>query len=242
MRLYCLSDDPNLPCFILTVHGRSILLDFPLATDHVLDYLPVPSPGCLNRFSCLPKYSIVSSSKENHLPQQIDELRLLHNQLYVYSPIEFYTFDSSQYDISLVDIILISNYETLLGLPYLYQKYPQLNAQIYMTEPTYRFGQQLMYELVAYVEQQSKMIRSHHQWRTDANLFDTIEDQQKDKKMKLFACAQKLMPCYSIADVDRCLSHATMVHFNEQIDLYSSIRATALSSAYALGTTIESTC
>ena len=206
MRLYCLSDDPNLPCFILTVHGRSILLDFPLPTDHLLDYLPVPSPGCLNHFSSLPKYNLLSTSKDAHLSQQIDELRLLHNQIYVYSPIEFYTCQSSQYDFSLIDIILISNYESLLALPYLFQKYPQLNAQIYLTEPTYRFGQQLMYELVAYVEQQSKMIQIDHQWRTDPDLFDAIEEQQqKSNAMKLFAHAQKLMPCYSVADVDRLL-------------------------------------
>ena len=187
MRLYCLSDDPNLPCFILTVHGRSILLDFPLPTNHILDYLPVPSPGCSNRFSSLPKYTLLSHNKENNLPQQIDEFRIYHNQLYVYSPIEFYTFDSNQYDFSLIDIILISNYETFLALPYLFQKYPQLNAQIYLTEPTYRFGQQLMYELVTYVEQQSKMIQMNNEWRYDPEIFDAIEEQQKGKMLKLFA-------------------------------------------------------
>lgn len=231
MRLYCLSDDPNQPCFVLTVHGRSILLDFPLPLDHILDYLPIPSAGCLNRFSSLPKFHFVSNTRDAHLREQIDEVRLLHNRLYLYSSIQFYTYDSSQYDFSLIDIILISNYENLLGLPYLFQKYPKLNAQIYMTEPTYRYGQQLMYELVAYVEQQSKMIYSDDQWRFDPNLFDAIED----RKLTIFAHAQKLMPCYSIADVDRCLSLVTMVHFNEQIDLYSSIRATAFSSGYCLG-------
>lgn len=235
MRLYCLSDDPNLPCFILTVNGRSILLDFPLPTDHLLDYLPIPSPGCLNRFSSLSKYELLSHNKENNLPQLIDELRLLNKQVYVYSPIEFYTLDSSQYDFSLIDIILISNYEALLALPYLFKKYKNLNAQIYLTEPAYRFGQQLMNELVLYVEQQSKMIQTDHEWRTNPDLFDAIEEQQKDKKLKLFAYAQKLMPCYSIEDVEKCLSHTTVVHFNEQIDLYSSIRASAISSGYCLG-------
>jgi integrator complex subunit 9 len=235
MRLYCLSDDPNLPCFILTVNGRSILLDFPLPIDHILDYLPVPSPGCLNRFITLPKYTLLPYNKENNLSQQIDELRILHNQLYVYSPIEFYTLDSNQYDFSLIDIILISNYETFLGLPYLFKKYQNLNAQIYLTEPTYRFGQQLMYELVTYVEQQSKMIQINNEWRYDSDIFDAIEEQQKDKKLKLFSYAQKLKPCYSIENVDKCLSHVTIVHFNEQIDLYSSIRASAISSGYCLG-------
>ncbi|CAF5049853.1 unnamed protein product [Rotaria sp. Silwood1] len=187
MRLYCLSDDPNLPCFILTINGRSILLDFPLPIDHLLDYLPIPSP------------------------------------------------DSNQYNFSLIDIILISNYETFLALPYLFKKYKNLNAQIYLTEPTYRFGQQLMYELVTYVEQQSKMIQTNKEWIYNSNIFDAIEEQQKDKKLKLFSYAQKLMPCYSMEDVDKCLSHVTIVHFNEQIDLYSSIRASAISSGYCLG-------
>ncbi|CAF0955301.1 unnamed protein product [Adineta steineri] len=235
MRLYCLSDDPNLPCFILTVNGRSILLDFPLPTDHLLDYLPVPSPGCLNHFSLLPKYTLLSHNKENNLPQQIDELRISHNQIYVYSPIEFYTLDSNQYDFSLIDIILISNYETFLALPYLYKKYKNLNAQIYLTEPTYRFGQQLMYELVNYVEQQSKMIQINNEWRYDSSIFDAIESQQNEKKLKILSFAQKLMPCYSIENVDKCLRHTTVVHYNEQIDLYSSIRASAISSGYCLG-------
>ncbi|CAF1943461.1 unnamed protein product [Rotaria magnacalcarata] len=235
MRLYCLSDDPNLPCFILTVYGRSILLDFPLPIDHLLDYLPIPSPGCVNRFSSLPKYKLLSHNKENNLPQQIDELRILHNQLFVYSPIEFYTLDSSQYDFSLIDIILISNYDTLLALPYLFKKYENLNAQIYLTEPSYRFGQQLMYEIVSYVEQQSKMIQTNDEWKYDPDIFDSIEEQQKEKKLKLFSHAQKLMSCYSIENVDKCLSHVTVVHFNEQIDLYSSIRASAISSGYCLG-------
>ena len=36
-------------------------------------------------------------------------------------------------------------------------------------------------------------------------------------------------------DVEKCLSHVTIVHFNEQMDLYSSIRASAISSGYCLG-------
>jgi hypothetical protein len=92
-----------------------------------------------------------------------------------------------------------------------------------------------MYELVIYVEQQSKMIQINNEWRYDPDIFDSIEDQQKDKKLKLFSYAQKLMPCYSIENVDKCLSHITIVHFNEQIDLYSSIRASAISSGYCLG-------
>lgn len=235
MRLYCLSDDPNLPCFILTVNGRSILLDFPLPNDHLLDYLPIPSAGCINRFSSTPKYKLLTHNKENNLSQQIDELRILHNQLYVYSPIEFYTLDSSQYDFSLIDIILISNYETLLALPYLFKKYENLNAQIYLTEPTHRFGQQLMYEIVHYVEQQSKIIQTDNEWRYDPDIFDAIEEQQKDKKLKILSYAQKLKPMYSIENVDKCLSHVTVIHFNEQIDLFSSIRASAISSGYCLG-------
>ena len=238
MRLYCLSGDPNTPCFVLTIQGRSILLDFPLPTDHILDYLPVPTPGCVNRFSSLPKLSFGPNAKDVHLPQQINELRVFNNRLFVHGPIEFYTLDSSQYDFSLIDIILISNYETLLGLPYLFKKYSQLNAQIYLTEPTFRFGQQLMYELVAYVEPQSKMIYASDKWRIDPDLFDAIEHEQRDKQMKFFTYAQKLMPCYSAADVDRCLNHTTIVHFDEQIDLYSSIRATAISSGYCLGTSL----
>ena len=236
MRLYCLSDDPNVPCFILTVHGRSILFDFPLPLDHLLDYLPVPSPGCLNRFSSLPKYVLLSHNKENNLPRQIDQLRLCQNQIYLYSPIEFYTLDSNQYDFSLVDIILISNYETFLALPYLFSKYPRLNAQIYATEPTYRFGQQLMFELVTYVQQQSKMIQTKNEWKSDPKIFDAIEEQQqKDHSSKFLTYAHKLQSCYSTTDVEKCLSHVTMVHFNEQIDLYSSIRASAISSGYCLG-------
>jgi len=235
MRLYCLSDDPNLPCFILTIHGRSILFDFPLLNSHLLDYLPVPSPGCINHFSSLPKYNLLPSNKENSFAQQIDELRLLHNRLYVYSPIEFLTFDSNQYDFSLIDIILISNYETSLALPYLFRKYPHLNAQIYLTEPTYRFSQQLMLELVSYVEQQSKMIQINNEWKYESEFFDAIEEQEKGKLLNIFSYAQKLLPCYSTDDVEKCLSRATVVHFNEQIDLYSSIRATALSSGYCLG-------
>lgn len=235
MRLYCLSDDPNLPCFILTVHGRSILFDFPLPMDHLLDYLPVPSAGCVNRFSSLPKYVLLSHNKENHLPQQIDQLRICQNQTYLYSPIEFYTLDSNQYDFSLIDIILISNYETFLALPYLFDKYPQLNAQIYVTEPTYRFGQQLMLELVTYVQQQSKIIQLNNEWKTDPNIFDAIEEQQQGKSSKFLAYAHKFQACYSMGDVEKCLSHVTMVHYNEQIDLYSSIRASAISSGYSLG-------
>ena len=186
-------------------------------------------------FSSTKIHSPIIKIKKIIFHNKIDELRLLHNQLYVYSPIEFYTLDSNQYDFSLIDIILISNYETCLALPYLFKKYSKLNAQIYLTEPTYRFGQQLMYELVHYVEQQSKMIYTNNSWRYDADIFDAIEEQEKLKILKIFSYAQKLMPCYSNDDVDKCLSYATIVHFNEQIDLYSSIRASAISSGYCLG-------
>ncbi|CAF0906016.1 unnamed protein product [Didymodactylos carnosus] len=240
MRLYCLSDDPNLPCFILTVKGRSILLDYPLPNDHLLDYLPSPCPGCLNPFSSLPKYSIhvstSSPSSPNHHEEDIliDELRQLNNRLYLYSPIEYYTLDSAQYDFSLIDIVLISNHETFLSLPYLYKKYETFHAQIYCTEPTYRFGQQLMNEFVQY---QNTAIKTNSQWKLNLNLFDEIEKQTTatNQKLKLFSYAQQLMPVYTHDDIEKCLNNITIVHFNEQVNLYSSIRACAVSSGYALG-------
>lgn len=54
MKIYCLSDNPNKPCYILKFKNTFIMLDCSLDLGSVMSFLPLP---------------VVSSNRLNNLPQ-----------------------------------------------------------------------------------------------------------------------------------------------------------------------------
>ena len=158
MKLYCLSDRPNKPCYVLIFKGVTLMLDCALDIAPTLNFMPVPLVHS-TKLSQMPRASINLQNKQgtsSNGEQTLDgissilgevsgELResTIQGRVYVDSPPEFGLPDLSLVNLSNVDAILISNYTNLLSLPYITEE-TGFRGMIFMTEPCLHFVSQSM--------------------------------------------------------------------------------------------------
>ncbi|KAF9584231.1 Integrator complex subunit 9 [Lunasporangiospora selenospora] len=126
--------------------------------------------------------------------------------------------DFSGVDLKSIDVVLISNYNHILALPYL-TEYTDFQGRIFATEPTIEFGRQLMTEFVSFFG--TSVSSSPH---------DAI-----DRKQLLAKAGTGLYPAYTLADVKACIDKVQAVRFREHVALYGSLKLTAHSAGYCLG-------
>src|SRR5690606_27819058 len=84
--------------------------------------------------------------------QQINDISrnfLTLLKVYIDSTITYSTPEFGLVDRSAVDIILISNYQNLLALPFI-TEYSKFKGKVFATEPTIQIGKQIMEELLLY--------------------------------------------------------------------------------------------
>jgi integrator complex subunit 9 len=143
MKVICLNGDPSCPCFVLTAKGCTIMLDCAMNLKTLQYFLP--QLAVLNqRFENMPVFRTQSG-------QIIENLKELNNRFFLNSTLEFSMPEFDLINIEDLDAVLISNYNSMLALPYL-TKLAGFRATIYCTEPVMHFGRILMDELVHYVK------------------------------------------------------------------------------------------
>ncbi|KAG0256137.1 Integrator complex subunit 9 [Actinomortierella ambigua] len=136
-----------------------------------------------------------------------------NSEEYLFKPPDF-----TGIDLKAIDVVLISNYHHILALPYL-TEYTEFQGRIFATEPTIEFGRQLMTEFVSYF---------------GANVTSTPRD-TVPQTSKLVRPKNGLYPAYTFADIKACIDKIQPVRFRENISLYGSLRLTAHSAGYCLG-------
>nr|CAH7765745.1 unnamed protein product [Callosobruchus chinensis] len=125
MKLYCLSNDPNKPCHILTFREITMMLDCGLSMQSLLNFLPL---------SFVPSNKL--SNMANWMPSDTTDPDL----------------EDKLIDFAQVDVILISNYLCMMALPFITEG-TDFKGRVYATEPTLQIGRLLLEELVIYIEQ-----------------------------------------------------------------------------------------
>ncbi|KAF9339687.1 Integrator complex subunit 9 [Linnemannia elongata] len=126
--------------------------------------------------------------------------------------------DFSGVDLKAIDVVLISNYNHILALPYL-TEYTDFQGRIFATEPTIEFGRQLMIEFVTFFG--TSVTSSPH---------EII-----DRKELVARAGAGLYPAYTHADIKACIDKIQPVRFREHISLFGSLKLTAHSAGYCLG-------
>ncbi|KAF8935836.1 Integrator complex subunit 9 [Haplosporangium gracile] len=126
--------------------------------------------------------------------------------------------DFSGVDLKAIDVVLISNYNHILALPYL-TEYTDFQGRIFATEPTIEFGRQLMIEFVTFFG--TSVTSSPH---------EII-----DRKELMARAGAGLYPAYTHADIKSCIDKIQPVRFREHISLFGSLKLTAHSAGYCLG-------
>ncbi|XP_049848162.1 integrator complex subunit 9-like [Schistocerca gregaria] len=115
----------------------------------------------------------------------------------------------SSIDASAIDVVLISNFHSLMALPHLTER-GAFHGRVYATEPTVQLGKHLMFDLVDQAEDSPAGARNRE---------DAAEWRHAYDKKSVSSCIGKIQTCV----------------FDEQIELYEGVRVTALSSGYTLG-------
>ncbi|KAI1726400.1 integrator complex subunit 9 [Ditylenchus destructor] len=135
MDLTPLSWMPNRPSLLLRFADRiTILLDCAFDIGSISAFIP---------------YSIVKSAKpvwmkddrplDKKFVSVAQNLKMIGDRLFVDSVPEFQVVSLGNVDPSLIDVILVSNWMSLMALPFITEK-SNFRGTIYATEPTVQFG------------------------------------------------------------------------------------------------------
>ena len=77
MQLYCLSDNPNKPCYVMVFKGVTLMLDCALDMVPALNFMPLPLVHS-TKLSLLPRASInIQKQGGTSVEQPIDSLSTL---------------------------------------------------------------------------------------------------------------------------------------------------------------------
>lgn len=222
MKLYCLSAHPNKPCNILTFKGTTIMLDCGLDMTSALLFLPLPLVYSSRLFN-LPSWIVRNCTD----PQIEGELKECNGRVFVDSCPEFCPPEECIVDFSQIDVILISNYQSMMALPYVTEG-TGFKGVVYATEPTLQIGRQFMEELVTLIERTPK-IRSATRWKQPhilKNLPPPLNEALKPRSWK---------QVYSMKEVNSSLSKVQVVGFAQKLDVFGALKISAVSSGYCLG-------
>ncbi|XP_031353559.1 integrator complex subunit 9-like isoform X2 [Photinus pyralis] len=217
---YCLSNDPNKPCHILTFREITLMLDCGLSMQSVLNFLPL-SYVYSNRLHNLP----VWMPNDGGDTDVEGELRENGDRIFIDSLPEFCPPLDKLIDFAQVDVILISNYLCMMALPFITEG-TGFQGKVYATEPTLQIGRLLLEELVTHIEQCPKA-NFASQWKNIVHKLPyPLNESFKPKSWRQI---------YNMANVNESLSRIQMVGYNEKIDIYGALQVLPTSSGYNLG-------
>jgi len=137
-------------------------------------------------------------------------------------------------DLKNVDVILISNFQSMMALPFLTELTPDFDGVIYATEPTLQMAKMFMDEMVYYIERVPKT-KTASFWK---DLFrsipflipvDNLIANHNTSGPKSWSTI------YSNQMINLSLSRVKVVGFNEKVNLFGSLEAIPLSSGHSIG-------
>ncbi|KAL1211978.1 Cleavage and polyadenylation specificity factor subunit 3-II [Cardamine amara subsp. amara] len=236
MKLTCLSKGDGFqypPCHMLDLCGFRILIDCPLDLLAITIFSPLP---CDVSFEASEDPSL---DAQNPIPKkQKLERQLTPADLVCAEPWYKTVKALHLWEVSLIDIVLISNPMGLLGLPFLTQN-PRFCAKIYMTEATAKIGQLMMEDLVS----------MHMEFRCfhgpDNSSFPgwikDIDCEEVPALLKKFVFGENgddlgsWMRLYSLDDIESCMKKTQTVKFAEEVCYNGTLIIKALSSGLDIG-------
>lgn len=196
------------------------MLDCGLSAHTVLNFLPLPlvhSPRLNSLANWMPR--------DCSDAQLEGELKECCGRIFVDSAPEFCPPLAKIVDYSEIDVILISNYMSMLALPFITER-TGFKGIVYATEPTLQIGRFFLEELVQYIELTPKASLASH-WKEVLHVLPPpLCDSLKPRSW------QQL---YSLTDVHSSLARIQIVGYDEKLDVYGALQVMPVSSGYCLG-------
>ncbi|XP_069190452.1 integrator complex subunit 9 isoform X2 [Procambarus clarkii] len=195
------------------------MLDCGMDMSSVSHFLPLPLVASQ-------RLGVLSTWVPRDADSQLEgELRECMNRIFVDSPPEFVPPTSGLVDFSEVDAILVSNYHSMLALPFITNG-TGFKGVVIMTEPTMQIGRLFMEELVEYIERTPKA-RHASRWKHYLRSLPAPLGEAK--------APNTWHPAYSMKSINSALTHVQILAYNENIDICGALKVTAVSSGFCLG-------
>lgn len=226
------------PCQILNICGFRVLFDCPLDLSALSIFSPLGVGGDEEEFrvSSCDDFgdSECSDKKRQKVEKPLDASNLILSEPY-YKTVN----DLHLWNASFIDIVVISSYTGMLGLPFLTRK-NGFSAKIYATEATARLGKLMMEDLVAMHAEFRQLYGPEEsgcaQWMKWEAL-DMLPSVIKDIVIgKDGAELGSWMSLYSAADVMDCMQKVQALKYAEEACYNGTLLIMALSSGLEIGT------
>uniref|UniRef100_A0A8R1TPM1 Beta-Casp domain-containing protein n=1 Tax=Onchocerca volvulus TaxID=6282 RepID=A0A8R1TPM1_ONCVO len=215
MQLIPLSPQPYRPCLLLKWSSASILLDCAVDMDALSSFLPAAL--CRSKlFSNLPAY-------HKNAPKQC--LKRYGEHVLVDGPFEVHPAQICSTSMDSVDAILISNWMSLLALPFFTEE-TNFTGVVYATDPTLQLGRLVMEELLDFFDRVDREERDHS-WKKPALFMSFPNIPISDPR--------EWRPFYSREQMESCLTKVQRISFRESINIHGAATIAAYSSGYSIG-------
>lgn len=243
MKLTCLSKGGSFqfpPCHMVNICGFRILLDCPVDLSALTIFSPVPtcfdSPADKGTSDC-PIYTSLDteavSQKREKIENPLDASNLIQAEPW------FKTVKSLHlWDVSFIDIVLISSPMGMLGLPFL-TKNKGFSAKIYVTEATAKIAQLMMEDLISMHMEYRQLYGNEESgypqwmnWEELERLPSAIREIALGNDIEDLGC---WMPLYSVDDVQSCLRKVQTLKYAEEACYNGILIIKAFSSGLEVG-------
>lgn len=234
-KFFNLSGSPGKSCNVISFRDTLVMIDCTLDFMSTLAFMPL-SLIHNQQLSSLPNWC-PSKDKLKAANLNYKESRLINYEVKespagvhcVDSSPEFALFDTNTIDMSRIDVVLISNYLNMFGLPYLTERFG-FTGVVYVTEPTFHFGRIMMEEIMKLIERTPRPRR--------LNLWKKVHDQVNlsiPRGHVMNRDPNTWLPIFSGKELNNCLSKLKIVNFSQSIDIFGLFEVSAHSSGFCIG-------
>ncbi|KAM3685910.1 hypothetical protein ACJW31_11G155000 [Castanea mollissima] len=244
MKFTCLSRGGGFhfpPCHIVNVCGFRILFDCPMDLSALSIFSPVPTGFDAEVDVKVSDFQDSSSSSSDSVArkrQKIDKPLDVNDLIYA---VPWYKTVNNLHlwNVSFIDIVLISSPMGMLGLPFL-TRMKGFSAKIYVTEVTARLGQLMMEELVSMHMEFRQFYgpegSSFPQWMSWEELELLPSSLREVVLGKDGTELGAWVPLYSAADVTDCTQKVQTLRYAEETCYNGTLIIKAFSSGLEIGT------
>jgi integrator complex subunit 9 len=202
-----LGSNESTKCFIIKFKTTNIMIDCSLNSNSFLSQTNLKMDS-----------KITKKRKRNDNEHDISIVNLSGMEYLHVEEIKIETPSFECFDLSTIDLILISNFNNILSLPYITER-SNFKGKIIATEPTVKIGEKMMIEL-------SKSLKLNENLKTFE--FENLESFHYDYFFKWNSI-------YSQEEIKNSISKIQTISFSEYVDIFGSFKISCCSSGYCIG-------
>ncbi|KAL4204016.1 hypothetical protein AMTRI_Chr01g130080 [Amborella trichopoda] len=251
MKLTCLNQGKGFyfpPCHMLHICGVQILLEFPLDLSATSVFSPInigraptrddSSPGKVLKLCKRRKIDSEEEPKFDETTDSNDAFEVLKGSELICAEPWYKTACLHQWDISMIDVVLVSSPLGMLGLPFLTRD-KRFSGKVYATMPVAKLGQLMMEELVSMHEEFRQLYGPQEpgcpHWMCSEGL-DLLPKALREIVAGMNGLDLVNWQClYSAADVKVCLKKVHTLRYAEEVCYDNTLIIKPFSSGLEIG-------